>query len=424
MKSELNNPFHSDLFSRIFELPGMACLLFETGQSLPITHASQGIFDLLGKTPEQLINKHCSLLDWLHPDDALAYINELQDYLEQPEVIQFEKNDFRILNDQQTPVWIREKGFLERDSDGKVSKVCVYWQIIDEEYHLKHQCQDVLNNMKVIQLGLNIGFFEYFFGTDKVIFSDTWKQLLGYQPHEITDHFSEWEKRTTASHVEAVHKLIDQHIQGKNEWFKATFPCRHKQGHQLWFTATGQKQLDNSGYPYKLVGTMSLTSPPSSNQEEMTPDTLKSWQHNDPNTFEHLFEQAPVGMVIFDLEGILININPKMMDILGYHLSEIKGRSIAQFLHPEDRQKSFENFEKLINGEMTVSSSVRRVFDHSGHIKYLNFSTFLVTKQDGKKIFCSSGNDNTTEAHYQNIQKNLDALIAECEAPALEKEID
>lgn len=387
----------------------MACIAFQNKQKLPITVATQAIENIIGLSPEKLIERSSSIMDWIHPDDALAYMNELQDYIDQPEIENFEKNDFRIINHGQHVHWIREQGYLQRNDQGEVLSIFVSWHLVTEEYELKRTHKESIQNLNIMLDSLNVGFYEYFFGTDKVVYSDSWKQILGYQPHEIESLFSEWEKRTPSNYVESTLQALDEHLQGKTKWFEATFPMRHKAGHQIWILAKGKAQKNDQGYPYKLVGTFidlsNITEAPLL-QQAAKPDNI---YHN--STFEQIFMQAPVGVVLLDLNGLIIDINPKFIDMLGYHPSEVKSHSMAQFLHPDDRQESYQNLEKLVKGDISVSSSTRKVFDKSGHLKYINLSTFVITTKEGKKILCATGTDNTIEAKKQEIEKHLDILI-------------
>src|SRR5690242_14093832 len=48
----------------------------------------------------------------------------------------------------------------------------------------------------------NIGLWDWNIKTNTVNFSHEWKQQLGYEDHEISDEFSEWEKRVHPDDLE------------------------------------------------------------------------------------------------------------------------------------------------------------------------------------------------------------------------------
>ena len=393
----------------------MACIAFKNTQQLPISITTDAIENILGISTETLLEQNSNIMDWIHPEDALGYMNELQDYIDQPEIEHFEKNDFRIVTQQQRVEWIREQGYLERNDKGSVLNILVCWHKVTEEYDLKQNQRESKQNLNVMLESLNVGFFEYFFGTDKVIYSESWKSILGYQSHEIENQFSEWEKRTPVNYVETTMQSLDKHLQGEAEWFEAVFPMRHKNGHQIWALAKGKSQNNAKGFPHKLVGTFTDLSSISEIPAKTEASSKKTT--TEENTFEQIFMQAPVGMTLFDINGTIVDINPKLMDMLGYHPSEVRGRSISQFLHADDRQEAFQNFEKLFKSDIAVITATRRVFEKNGHIKYINFSSFIITTKKGEKLLCSTGVDNTAAPKEQQIQKNLDELILNSTQP-------
>ncbi len=68
--------------------------------------------------------------------------------------------------------------------------------------------------------------------------------------------------------------------------------------------------------------------------------------------FRRVFDDGPLGMVIFDSSYKIINANKAISKMLGYTEQEIAGRSIEDVTHPEDREKSLELAGQLLSGEI------------------------------------------------------------------------
>ncbi|NRB06314.1 MAG: PAS domain-containing protein [Richelia sp.] len=49
-----------------------------------------------------------------------------------------------------------------------------------------------------------------------MFFSTRWKQMLGYEEHEITNHVDEWSNRVHPDHIGWVTQLIQDHFDKKN----------------------------------------------------------------------------------------------------------------------------------------------------------------------------------------------------------------
>jgi diguanylate cyclase (GGDEF)-like protein/PAS domain S-box-containing protein len=64
--------------------------------------------------------------------------------------------------------------------------------------------------------------------------------------------------------------------------------------------------------------------------------------------FRSLFQSYPEAAVYLDKKGTVIDINPRFIDLFGYSLEEIKGKSINEgFIHPEGLIEEGENLDKV-----------------------------------------------------------------------------
>jgi PAS domain S-box-containing protein len=66
--------------------------------------------------------------------------------------------------------------------------------------------------------------------------------------------------------------------------------------------------------------------------------------------FRYLFEEAPLGIAVEDLDGKLLLANPALCSILGYQEGELCGMDCSQFANPEDSQDDWALFQQLRAG--------------------------------------------------------------------------
>jgi len=66
--------------------------------------------------------------------------------------------------------------------------------------------------------------------------------------------------------------------------------------------------------------------------------------------FEAMFMDAAFGMCLTDDDGRFIRTNPSFCRMVGYNEDELRGRSFAEFTHPDDRERNLRNFEALGEG--------------------------------------------------------------------------
>ncbi len=76
--------------------------------------------------------------------------------------------------------------------------------------------------------------------------------------------------------------------------------------------------------------------------------------------FKLIFENAPTGIAVLDLNGNYTNVNPSLCDILGYSKTELLKLSYRDVTHPGDMKISDEYFQKLIKGNCSDCSLEKR----------------------------------------------------------------
>jgi len=85
----------------------------------------------------------------------------------------------------------------------------------------------------------------------------------------------------------------------------------------------------------------------------------------------HLYERAPMGIVIADTTGRIEQANRAYYDILGYDESDLIGLSFNDLVYSEDLSSVDRNFEKLIRGEQDFYEGTVRYLRKDGSIIWL-----------------------------------------------------
>lgn len=82
--------------------------------------------------------------------------------------------------------------------------------------------------------------------------------------------------------------------------------------------------------------------------------------------FRALFENSPEGIVAFDAEGLVVDVNPAFERLFGFKLGELVGRNIVEIIAPPRLQASArEILRKSLSGGSYVTQTVRRRSDGS-----------------------------------------------------------
>lgn len=103
--------------------------------------------------------------------------------------------------------------------------------------------------------GSNVGLWDWDFRTNRVFYSEQWKNQLGYSGEEISESLSEWSDRLhPEDRVGALSKGFE-FFQAGTRSYSSTFRLRHRDGQWRWIAAKGFIVRDPDGKPRRAVGT-------------------------------------------------------------------------------------------------------------------------------------------------------------------------
>ncbi|WP_414548316.1 PAS domain-containing protein [Anabaena sp. CCY 0017] len=102
----------------------------------------------------------------------------------------------------------------------------------------------------------NDGIWDWNLKTNEVFFSQRWKEMLGYEDHEISHNVHEWFSRIHLEQIDAVQQAIANHSVKKTPFFISEHQIRCQDGSYKWILARGQAVWDEDGYVVRMIGGM------------------------------------------------------------------------------------------------------------------------------------------------------------------------
>lgn len=100
------------------------------------------------------------------------------------------------------------------------------------------------------------GMWHWDLKTGRVQYSDHWKKMLGHEPHEIGDDYSEWEKRVHPDDLAGVLEQVHAHLVSHLPTYSVEFRMRCKDGSWKWILARGMvTSRDAKDRPLHVIGT-------------------------------------------------------------------------------------------------------------------------------------------------------------------------
>src|SRR5262249_13375733 len=102
--------------------------------------------------------------------------------------------------------------------------------------------------------GSQDGLWDWDLVTGEIYYSPRWKQILGYEDHEIGNALQEWESRLHPDEREQVLAVNQAHIDGATPHYEYEYRLRHRDGSYRWVLARGVAQRDAAGKAYRMSG--------------------------------------------------------------------------------------------------------------------------------------------------------------------------
>jgi len=221
--------------------------------------------------------------------------------------------------------------------------------------------------------GGDLGVWDWFVPTGRVVFSERWCAMLGFAPSEIEPHVDSWQERVHPEDLDAAIKAVEAHLEGRTHLYESEHRMRHKSGGWVWILDRGQVvERDANGKPLRMVGThMNIT------RRKEAELALKEYQNN----LENLIAERT-----HDLKTAQDQLINRAMEAGRSQLSAILLHNIGNALTPVGVTLSSlrEN-----NPEQAIAFLDKCYGDIQGHLD--TASEYLKADPRGREVFSFMG---------------------------------
>lgn len=274
---------------------------------------------LLGAGGNELGNCFADWKDRLHPDDRQRMLAAARAYRAKP-VDGFEY-EFRLRHDDGTYRWIEARARTDSGAEGGSLRVLGCWIDNSRRKQSEEDARVAALRLQLAAKGGNIGLWDWDLETDSVYFSPEWKSQIGYDEHEITASFAEWESRLHPEDRQRAVQMTRTSIDNPDGEYRIEFRLRHKDGSYRWILSQATLLRDDTGKPIRMLGShVDLT------RRRKTELALAESEAR----LSAMMANSPMGITLKDSAGRYIFVNEQFCRWHGVRPEDLVGKTVIQ----------------------------------------------------------------------------------------------
>lgn len=195
--------------------------------------------------------------------------------------------------------------------------------------------------------------------------NDRWITLLGYSPKEISPDYKFWQSRV---HPEDLPRTLDQlksHFEGQSDFFETDFRMLCKDGSWKWIRSRGKVwERDAEGNPVRALG-IHL-------DIQETKETARILAEKE-RTLDIAVQGSNLGVWDYHIASGQHTVDDNWIRMIGYTPGEITASYDFwnDSLHPEDRERTHEAWNRYVRGEAEGYSWTFRLRCKDGTYKWI-----------------------------------------------------
>lgn len=307
---------------------------------------------MLGYTLEEVDNTSGFWRNHIHPDDFDRVIKEVEKH-ELGQVGHF-SIEHRIRTKSGKYKWILDWGkVFERTEEGKPIRAMGVHIDIDNRVNTEQKLLEINKTLNLALEGAQIGLWDQDFVSGKVIRTDNWAKMLGYDKNEIADELEVWKSLLHPDDYENTLNSAIEHELGLTEFFKVQHRLKCKDGSYKWILNWGKiSERDADEKPIRAVGIHIDIDDRVKTEEALIESERR---------LRYALEATNDGIWELNLKTNQVYFSPGYYKLLGFEPSEfVRGyKAWKNLIHPEDLEVLEKVYSQAIKACSSYSSEYR-----------------------------------------------------------------
>jgi len=356
-------------------------------------------YRIFGYEPNAIPASYDLFFKRLHPDDRDKVLEAIQKALNDNIPYHIE---YRIIRPNQVERTVLAQGKVYRDVDGK--PVRMVGTVLDMTEHREAEeklRQSELWFRKMFEEG-PIGMVMTNLKQQFIKVNTAFCKMLGYTEAELFQL-----KITDISYPEDMPKnkeLVKQALKGEIPSYQMEKRYIRKDGQLIWgHLAVSFFHNEKGEILYFLAKIEDITERKRADEKLLASE----------KRFRKLFEDAPLGMVISNLDHQFIKVNKAFCQMLGYNKpNELVGATLADVTASEDMPKAQQLLKQLVEGEISSFRMEKRYHQKDGNWVWGNTTVSYFYDENGAALYFLAMIEDITERKQTEEQlRKLSAAV-------------
>ncbi|UQB42588.1 PAS domain-containing protein [Thiomicrospira microaerophila] len=381
---------HLQAERELFKNGPVLLFIWEPKGYWPVKFVSDNVKDILGYTPEELMQQGFEFGQLLHPDDLEKTATELEQALANK--VDYLKQAYRVIDKQGQVHWVYDYTRPSYDEDGNVTSVYGYLLDQTELIETKNHAEKTQATLELALDASETGLWVWDMQTNHINWSDQAFKQLGYAPQAFDVTLETFQSKLHPEDGEKMFVTIQQQM-AAHKGFTVEFRFKNADGVWTWLQGRGRVTKTNpQGEPIEMMGVHLDI-----NASKQAEKTLRL----ERKRFENIIWGTGVGTWEWNVQTGQTIFNDRWAQIVGYQLDTLQPTTIdtwMAFAHPDDLAESEKQLMAHFNGDKDhYEVQARMRHKNGGWVWVLDRGKVVSWTDDGKPEWIAGTHQDITE---------------------------
>lgn len=229
-----------------------------------------------------------------------------------------------------------------RGADGQIVGCVLVFRDVSERRRAEHRLQQSELRYRLVGDAANDAIWDWNLVTNEVTWNEGVRRLFAYAAEDVDSDSKWWVEHIHPEDRDRIVHSIHSVIDGAGELWTEEYRFLRKDGSYARVFDRGRVVRNEGGEPLRMVGSMLDLTERIEAEEKLRVQEAQ---------YRSIFESTSDGILIFDLEGRLVEANPAACSMHGYAYEEFLGLPGTQLVHSDDHHKFADFVRQVLAGE-------------------------------------------------------------------------